>query len=48
MQTIAMNYKKRHPWMTEELRTQIKTQKCTIRRDIEKKEIKISKKNTIN
>ena len=24
MQTIAMNYKNRHPWMTEELRTQIK------------------------
>ena len=38
MQTIAMNYKNRHPWMTEELRTRIKKQKCTIRRDIEKKD----------
>ena len=24
MQTYAMNYKNRHPWMTEALRTQIK------------------------
>ena len=43
MKSIAMNYKNRHPWMTEELRTHKKKLYADIG-----KTIKISKKNIIN
>ena len=47
MQTIAMNYKNRHPWMTEELRTQIKHKNALYAETLKKKDKDIQE-NTRN
>ena len=44
MQTIAMNYKNRHPWMTEELRTQIKHKNALYAETLKKRDKDIQEK----